>query len=157
MSDAGSTTPTASQDEAQMTRRVLFKLDCYILPPLALLWLANFVDRSNVGNARIAGLEVDTHLKGNQFNVALTIFYISYVLLELPSNLVLKKIGPNRWLPILVIAWGTVTTLSGLIQNFGGFIASRVFLGVCESGLLPGIVLYLSTIYKPHELQLRFE
>ncbi|KDQ64485.1 hypothetical protein JAAARDRAFT_116650 [Jaapia argillacea MUCL 33604] len=55
-----------------LTKRVLWKLDIHILPPLALLWLANFIDRSNIGNARIAGLETDAHLKGNQFNTALS-------------------------------------------------------------------------------------
>jgi len=134
---------------------VLWKLDCHILPPLALLWLANFIDRSNIGNAKIAGLTTDTHLKGNQFNSALAVFYASYLLVEMPSNWVLKRMGANRWLPIIVCAWGIVTTLTGLVQNFGGLLAVRLILGACEGGLLPGIILYLSTIYKRHELQLR--
>lgn len=138
-----------------LTKRVLWKLDIYVLPPLALLWLANFIDRSNIGNARIAGLEKDTHLHGNQFNIALTVFYASYIIVELPSNWVLKKVKPNRWLPVLICTWGTVTTLSGLIQDFAGLTAVRVVLGFCEGGLLPGMVLYLSTLYKRHELQLR--
>ncbi|KAJ6613475.1 MFS transporter [Mycena sp. CBHHK59/15] len=155
-----------------MTKKILWKLDCHILPPLALLWLCNFIDRSNVGNARIAGLERDTHLHGNQFNTVLTVFYATYLLVEIPSNLVLKKMKPNRWIPILVCAWGAITTLTALVKNFGGLIAIRMCLGLCEGGLLPGIVrffisadctqfslcfqiLYLSTIYKPHELQLR--
>ncbi|KAI0368132.1 MFS general substrate transporter [Pilatotrama ljubarskyi] len=138
-----------------LTRRVLWKLDIHVLPPLALLWLANFIDRTNIGNARIAGLERDTHLHGNQFNIALTIFYVSYILVELPSNWVLKKFKPSRWLPFLVALWGTVTTLSGLVHNFSGLLAIRFFLGFCEGGLLPGIMLYLSTLYKRHELQQR--
>ncbi|THH19789.1 hypothetical protein EW146_g1463 [Bondarzewia mesenterica] len=138
-----------------LTKRVLRKFDLHILPPLALLWLANFIDRTNVGNARIAGLQSDTHLHGNQFNIALTVFYIPYILVELPSNWVLKRIKPNRWLPLLVFAWGVVTTLSGLVENFGGLVAVRFVLGLCEGGILPGIILYLSTIYKRHELQLR--
>ncbi|RPD67314.1 MFS general substrate transporter [Lentinus tigrinus ALCF2SS1-7] len=141
--------------ERKMTRRVLWKLDMHVLPPLAFLWLANFIDRTNIGNARIAGLERDTHLHGTQFNTALAIFYVSYILVELPSNLVLKKFKPSRWLPFLVTIWGTVTTLSGLVQNFSGLLAIRFFLGFCEGGLLPGIMLYLSTLYKPHELQQR--
>ncbi|KZT22298.1 MFS transporter [Neolentinus lepideus HHB14362 ss-1] len=141
--------------EKSMTRRVLRKFDIYILPPLALLWLANFLDRSNIGNARIAGLERDTHLRGNQFNVALTVFYASYIIVELPSNWVIKKVKPNRWLPILICTWGAVTTLSGLVQNFAGLTAVRVILGFCEGGLLPGMILYLSMIYRRHELQLR--
>uniref|UniRef100_A0A0W0FIY0 Putative MFS transporter n=2 Tax=Moniliophthora roreri TaxID=221103 RepID=A0A0W0FIY0_MONRR len=145
----------ATAYEREMTKKVLWKLDCHILPPLALLWLANFIDRSNIGNARIAGLERDANLHGNQFNVVLTVFYASYLLIELPSNWILKRMGPNRWLPIIVCVWGIVTTLTGLVHNFGGLLAIRIFLGFCEGGLLPGMVLYLSTLYKRHELQLR--
>ncbi|KAL1944179.1 hypothetical protein VTO73DRAFT_3364 [Trametes versicolor] len=138
-----------------MTKRVLWKLDIHVLPPLALLWLANFIDRTNIGNARIAGLERDTHLHGTQFNTALAVFYVSYILVELPSNWVLKRFKASRWLPFLVALWGTVTTLSGLVHNYSGLIAIRFFLGFCEGGLLPGIMLYLSTLYERHELQQR--
>ncbi|KAI0092717.1 MFS general substrate transporter [Irpex rosettiformis] len=144
-----------SQKARVLTRKVLWKLDIHVLPALALLWLANFTDRSNIGNAKIAGLDKDTHLHGNQFNTALAIFYLPYILIELPSNWVMKKMRPNRWLPFLVAVWGMVTTLSGLVNNFAGLVAIRFFLGLCEGGLLPGIVLYLSTLYKPHELQQR--
>ncbi|TBU32911.1 MFS general substrate transporter [Dichomitus squalens] len=143
------------QRERKLTSRVLWKLDIHVLPPLAFLWLANFIDRTNIGNARIAGLERDTHLQGNEFNTALAIFYVSYIIVELPSNWVLKKFKPSRWLPFLVTLWGTVTTMTGLVQNYSGLLAIRFFLGLCEGGLLPGIMLYLSTLYKPHELQQR--
>ncbi|KAI0952207.1 hypothetical protein AcV7_008085 [Taiwanofungus camphoratus] len=144
-------------DEATkaITRRVLWKLDIHVLPPLALLWLANFLDRTNIGNANIAGLPQDLHLHGTQFNTALSVFYVSYILVELPSNWILKKMKASRWLPILVAVWGIVTTLSGLVEGFSGLIAIRFFLGFCEGGLLPGITLYLSTLYKRHELQQR--
>lgn len=138
-----------------MTKRILWKLDSNILPPLALLWLANFIDRSNIGNARIAGLEKDTHLVGNQFNVLLTLFYVTYVLVEVPSNIVLKKMQPNRWIPLLVFLWGIVTILTCVVKDFKDLVIIRLFLGICEGGLLPGLVLYLSTLYKKHELQLR--
>ncbi|KAK0453626.1 MFS transporter [Armillaria borealis] len=139
----------------RMTRNILWKLDCHILPPLALLWLANFIDRSNVGNARIAGLETDTHLHGNQFNTTLAVFYITYTLVELPSNWVLRRMKANRWLPFLVLVWGIITTLTALVQDLGGLVGIRMCLGICEGGLLPGIMLYLSTMYKRHELQVR--
>ncbi|KAF4619635.1 hypothetical protein D9613_005095 [Agrocybe pediades] len=145
----------ATERQKAMTRRILWKLDCHVLPPLALLWLANFIDRSNVGNARISGLEKDTHLHGDQFNIVLAVFYVAYILVELPSNMVLKKMKPNRWIPLLVCSWGVITTLSSLVQSFRGLVAIRIFLGLFEGGLLPGIILYLSTIYKRHELQLR--
>lgn len=56
------------------------------------------------------------------------------------SNIILKKMKPNRWLPFIVGTWGVVTTLSGLVQNFGGLVAIRLMLGLCEGGLLPGMV-----------------
>ncbi|GJE84157.1 MFS general substrate transporter [Phanerochaete sordida] len=138
-----------------LTKKVLWKLDTHVLPALALLWLANFIDRSNIGNARIAGLETDLHLHGNQYNTALAIFFVSYIIVEVPSNWVLKKIKPSRWLPFIVAIWGVVTTMTGVTHNYSGLLAIRFFLGMCEGGLLPGIVLYLSTLYRPHELQQR--
>ncbi|KAL1752418.1 major facilitator superfamily domain-containing protein [Schizophyllum commune] len=148
----------AANDE--LTKRVLWKLDLHVLPPLSLLWLANFIDRSNIGNARIAGLEADTHLKDTQFNVVLAAYFLilmatRYILVELPSNWVMKKFKANRWLPFLVASWGVVTVLTSLAQNYGGLIAIRLAIGLCEGGILPGMVLYLSTLYKRHELQLR--
>lgn len=67
----------------------------------------------------------------------------------------MKRVHANRWLPFMVFAWGIVTTLSGLVKNFGGLVAIRLVLGMCEGGVLPGMVLYLSTMYKRNELQLR--
>ncbi|KZT72470.1 MFS general substrate transporter [Daedalea quercina L-15889] len=152
----GTSRAEVAEEQRELTRRVLWKLDVHVLPPLALLWLANFIDRTNVGNARIAGLSTDLHLHGTQFNTALAVFYAPYILVELPSNWILKRAKPSRWLPVIVGVWGMVTTLSGLVENYGGLIAIRFFLGFCEGGLLPGIILYLSTLYKRHELQTRW-
>lgn len=74
---------------------------------------------------------------------------------ELPSNLVLKKIGPRKLLPCLCVCWGIVTTLQSLVTSFDGLVACRFFLGLLEGGLFPGIVLYLSGFYRRHELQMR--
>lgn len=65
---------------------------------------------------------------------------ISYIVVELPSNWVLKRIRANRWLSLLVFVWGIVTTLMGLVDSFGSLVAVRVILGFCEGGLLPGMV-----------------
>ncbi|TCD70800.1 hypothetical protein EIP91_001490 [Steccherinum ochraceum] len=162
MSSSDSSSPTFSPGlpldktrEHEMTRRILWKLDIRVVPVLCLLYVSSFLDRASISNARIAGLERDTHLVGNQYNTVLAVFYVSYVLVNLPSNLILKKIGANRWLPFLVTAWGAVTALTGLVNNFSGLLAARFFLGLCEGGLLSGLMLYLSTMYKRHELQKR--
>lgn len=81
--------------------------------------------------------------------------YIPYVLIEIPSNLALKKVGPRIMLPGLCILWGTVSTFQCLMQNYSGLLACRFFLGLCEGGLFPGFVLYLSDFYRRTELQTR--
>lgn len=89
------------------------------------------------------------------FTAALAVFYIGYIIVELPSNLVLKKVGGNTWLPLITAAWGGITALTSVSRTYGGFLAIRFFLGFTEGGLLPGISLYLSFIYPRHSLQRR--
>lgn len=74
----------------------------------------------------------------------LTVTYVPYIVAELPSNLILKKVGPRLMIPGMCTCWGIVTTLQSQVHSFGGLVACRFFLGLFEGGLLPGIVLYLS-------------
>lgn len=149
-SDNSFTNPTGINE-----KKLLRKLDLKLLPPLSLLYLLSFLDRSNVGNARIEGLATDLKITGNQYLMTLTIYFIGYVLFEIPCNIVLKRTTPKFWLPTLMLAWGIVATLMGVSQNFGGFLAARFFLGVTESGLFPGVVFYLSMWYKRTETHYR--
>lgn len=126
-----------------------------VLPILALLFLCSFLDRTNVGNAKILGLEEDLGLSNLQYTQGLAVFYATYIVSELPSNLVLKKVSPKIWLPVLASAWGIVTMCLGFVRNYASFMAVRAILGVCEGGLLPGMVLYLSGLYTRGELALR--
>ncbi|THW41258.1 MFS general substrate transporter [Aureobasidium pullulans] len=144
-------------DDAQraMARKVLWKLDTRILPVLALLFLCSFLDRTNVGNAKILGLEKSIGVNDHQYASGLAIFFAFYIASELPSNLVLKKISPRIWLPCLTFAWGIVGMCLGFVQNYAGFLVVRAFLGITEGGLLPGMVLYLSSMYTRGELALR--
>ncbi len=125
------------------------KLDITLLPALTLLYLLSFLDRSNVGNARIEGLATDLHMTGDQYLTGLTLYFIGYVLFEVPANMVLKIWKPNLWLPTLTLAWGVVSTLMGVTQSRAGFFVVRFFLGVTEAGLFPGIVFYLSMWVVP--------
>ncbi|MBW0469747.1 hypothetical protein O181_009462 [Austropuccinia psidii MF-1] len=140
----------------QVTRQELLKkLDWNVLPALSLLWLACFIDRTNIGNAKVGGMNTSLGLHGNQFNIGLAVFYITYIFSELPSNYILKRLGGKLWLPFLVASWGIITIMSGFMTNFASLIIIRLLLGLFEGGLLPGMVVYLSTMYKRHELQLR--
>ncbi|PSR81957.1 major facilitator superfamily domain-containing protein [Coniella lustricola] len=140
---------------AHMTRRILLKTDTRVLPILALLFLCSFLDRTNVGNAKIIGLAEDLHMTNAQYNQGLAVFYATYIASELPSNLVLKRLTPRLWLALLTCAWGVVTMCLGFVRSYGSFVAVRAVLGLTEGGLLPGMVLYLSGLYTRAELALR--
>ncbi|BGO92174.1 hypothetical protein NBRC10512v2_004440 [Rhodotorula toruloides] len=111
--------------------------------------------RSNIGNAKVAGLAKDLHLTPHQYLVALTCTYVLYIVFELPSNLLLKKVGAHFMLPGMVTLWGICCCMTGFVQNYGGLVAARLILGMLEGGVFPGLVLYLSSFYRRHELQTR--
>ncbi|KAJ4296216.1 hypothetical protein N0V90_006261 [Kalmusia sp. IMI 367209] len=101
--------------------RLLRKLDLRLLPAVSVLYLLSFLDRSNVANARIEGLTADLKMTGNQYLTGLTLYFVGYVLFEIPCNIILKRTTPKFWLPTLTIAWGIVATLMGVTQNLAGF------------------------------------
>lgn len=114
-----------------------------------------FLDRVNIGNARLQGMEQDLDLVGLRFNWALSIFYIVYLLVEVPSNIVLKRIGPRFYLPSLVIGFGLVSLCTAFVASYPGLLVVRAILGAFEGGAMPGMAFYLSTFYKRKELLFR--
>jgi MFS family permease len=100
-------------------------------------------------------LEEDLGLNSNQFQTAVSILFVTYILSELPSNLVLKKLRPSRWIAFITVAWGIIATLTGIVQNYAGLIFCRLFLGAVEGGLFPGMAIYLTFFYTKRELALR--
>ncbi|GLA36677.1 hypothetical protein AnigIFM63309_003000 [Aspergillus niger] len=136
-------------------RKLLRKMDLRLMPMLTLLYLFSFLDRGNIGNARIEGMEEDLHLGGTQYNWALTVFFFTYTVFELPSNLILQKVRPSIWIPSLMVAWGTVMTLMGIVTNYNGLLIARIFLGATEAGIYPGVAYYITMWYSRHEAQFR--
>jgi hypothetical protein len=104
-SNSGFTLAISSADAA-LDRKVRLKCDYKLVPMLFFLLLCAFIDRINIGNARIQGLERDLNMKGHDFNIALFVFFIPYILLEVPSNLVMRKVRPSLWLSSLIFGWG---------------------------------------------------
>lgn len=97
----------------------------------------------------------DLDLRGYRFNWALTIFYTSYIAVEIPSNIILKKVGGRFYLPALVVAFGIVSMCTAFVHNYEGLLACRFFLGLAEGGMMPGIAFYLSCFYRRGELLFR--
>lgn len=95
-------------NDAGETKKIIRKIDWHLLPPLTLLYILAFIDRANIGNAKVAGMNQDLRLTGAQYNMVLTVFFFPYAVFEVPSNIVLKLMRPSRWITLLVVAWGTV-------------------------------------------------
>ncbi|KAL1630898.1 hypothetical protein SLS56_004711 [Neofusicoccum ribis] len=145
----------ASDIDYEAEKKLLWKMDWIILPTIAPLYVFSFLDRVNIGNARLYGLEEDLGLSSMQFSIAISLFFVTYVCVEIPSNLVIKRIGPSRWIAFITFVWGIVATLTGLVQNFGGLVACRLVLGIFEGGFVPGIIVYLTLFYTKKEMALR--
>lgn len=123
-------------------KRVTRKCDLHIIPWLFGIWLFAFIDRSNIGNARIDGLTEDLNLQGTQFNVALVVFYVPYILVDVPSNWIVKHFKAGRYLPFLIFCWGLVRyegSSSGLANADDRKHVSWFHKVLCRSGRRQGL------------------
>ncbi|KAF8749517.1 MFS general substrate transporter [Rhizoctonia solani] len=133
---------TVSMDEASINnediedRALMRKVDWNLLPILTSLYLLSFLDRANIGNAKLDGLTTDTGVTGANYNTALALYFVGYVIWEVPANIVLKRFNPKVWLPTLTLAWGIVSICQGFVKNQAGLFAVRFFLGTAEAGLI---------------------
>ncbi|GES78705.1 MFS general substrate transporter [Rhizophagus clarus] len=142
-------------ENKKFEKKLLRKIDFRIMPLLTLLYLLSFLDRVNVGNAKLAHIEHDLGLVGNQFNWCLSIFFFGYTLFEIPSNYMLIWSNPSYWISSIMLLWGIVMTLMAFVKSFLGLMSARFFLGACESGLFPGVIYYITTWYKRSETNSR--
>ncbi|CAF0845388.1 unnamed protein product [Didymodactylos carnosus] len=142
-------------EKSRIKHLVLRKLDFTLLPILCIIYLLSYLDRSNIANARLAGIEEDTHLTNIQYQWSLSIFFIGYILCEVPSNLILRRWRASKWIAIIMLAWGIVAVCMAAIKSFVGLIICRFLLGVFEAGLFPGIIYYMSLWYKRKEQAVR--
>jgi hypothetical protein len=97
--------------DAAAEKRLLRRIDFHLIPILFVIYLLAFLDRVNIGNAKIQGMIKDLHMNplGSDYNVALMIFFLPYILLEVPSNIIMKKIRPSLWLSGLMFFWGMLS------------------------------------------------
>lgn len=135
--------------------RLVWKFDLRILPCLAMMYLFNSLDKSNLGNAKTAGLEKSLGMHGNQYSTILSIFFIPYVLTAPVLGILGKKYGPNRVLPLMMLTFGFCTLMVVAVKNFSGLLAIRWFLGMSESAFFPLVIYYLTTFYRRGELARR--
>ncbi|KAI9298527.1 MFS general substrate transporter [Neoconidiobolus thromboides FSU 785] len=146
----------AVSDESTINlKKLLWKIDLRLIPYLSLLYMFSFLDRVNIGHARLYGLEKALNLTEEEFSWCLSIFFIGYVLFEVPSNLMMKRTSPPIWIVRIMVTWGGITMCLASVTNFSGLLAGRFFLGIAEAGLAPGIIFYLSFWYARSEQGVR--
>jgi len=133
--------------------RTIHKLQIRLIPFLFLLYVVAFVDRINIGFAALT-MNKELGITSQQYGLAAGIFFIGYFLFEVPSNLMLHKVGARVWIARILLSWGLVATLTGLVQSVHQLYIARILLGVTEAGYYPGIVLYL-TYWFPQRHQAR--
>ncbi|KAI1205321.1 MFS general substrate transporter [Annulohypoxylon truncatum] len=144
------------EERDKIDKKLIRKLDWILIPWLCILYLLAFLDRSNIGNAKVANLPQDLHLRlPDQYNETLTIFFISYSLFEPLTNVLLKRLRPSVFIPIIMVLWGASMTGMGFVYNYSGLMAARWFLGLAEAGLFPGVNYYLSCWYRRSEFGVR--
>ena len=114
-----------------------------IVPFICLLYVLNILDRANVGFARLA-MQADLGLSQATFDLGYGMFYVGYILFEVPSNLLMRRFGARRWIARIMISWGLVSAATMFARDIWSFYALRILLGIAEAGFFPGIILYLS-------------
>jgi MFS family permease len=117
----------------------------------------SFLDRTNIGNARLFSLEKDLGIDENSllYNICLSLFFPFYVAAEIPSNMMMKRFRPSVWLTIIMVGWAIVVIGMGFVTNFTTLLITRILLGICEGGLFPGVTYYITMWYPRHETGLR--
>ncbi|KAH7121713.1 major facilitator superfamily domain-containing protein [Dactylonectria macrodidyma] len=137
-------------------RKLRLKIDFCIIPIVSLIFMFCFIDRANIGNAKIAGLDTDLKMTGYDYNVVISVFYISYILFEIPANLLCKWMGPGWFLPTTTLLFGLTSLGTAFVTTMPQLSGVRFLLGIFEAGILPGIAYYLSRWYRRAELVFRF-
>ncbi|KAJ4985597.1 major facilitator superfamily transporter [Stagonosporopsis vannaccii] len=142
-------------DRNRDARRVNRKIDTALLPFLSTLYLFNGLDRSNVGNAETQGFSTEMGATPDDLNLAVSLFFITFVLLQPPSAAMGRWLGAKHWITIMMLGWGTFTLAHAFIRGKASLIAIRLMVGAFEAGFFPTAVMYLATFYCTYDLGVR--
>ncbi|ORY71419.1 major facilitator superfamily domain-containing protein [Pseudomassariella vexata] len=158
---ASTSTRESSPEYVASEQALRWKQDKRIIPLSAGIYFLCYLDRSNIGNAKIMNhstgddLMTETGMSNFEYTIALMVFLVAYGLFEVPSNILLKRLRPSRWIAFLMFGWGALTMGLGGVKSYAAVTVVRFLLGVFEAGLFPGLVYYLTFWYKTEERSIR--
>ncbi|RCH94373.1 hypothetical protein CU097_012115 [Rhizopus azygosporus] len=141
--------------DTEAEKKLVRKLDTRLLPFLSFMYLFSSLDRSSLGNAVLDNFEEDVGITPDQFNTCVTIFYVGFLIFQIPSNILLKRFTAKRWLPFLMLLWGTIACLHATVRNYTQLLIFRFLLGFFEAGFFPGVIYFLTLFYKKNEMATR--
>ncbi|UPK91958.1 hypothetical protein LCI18_002893 [Fusarium solani-melongenae] len=152
------------EEETEAEKKLLCKIDMFLLPTIWAVYLLSYMvrtthknqDRSNIGNARVAGMGDDLDLTDDRYYLVVVLFQIGYVLAEVPSNMILSRSRPSLFIPALMIFWGVSCAVIAAVQSWRQLVGLRFLLGVAEAGFSPAVMFIISSWYRKHEQSKRF-
>ena len=144
------TLTTIDTTSGTVETRTIHKMRIRILPLIFLLYIVAFLDRINIGFAALT-MNAALGVTSTQFGLLSGMFFLGYFLFELPSNLVLHKVGARIWIARILVSWGMVAVVTGFVRSTPQLYAARFLLGVAEAGFFPGILLYLTYWFRQRE------
>src|ERR1041384_6928606 len=127
----------------KLEQRAFAKAAWRLIPFMALLYVVSFLDRVNVGFAALT-MNKDLGFTPEIYGFGAGVFFFGYFLFEVPSNLMLHRIGARRWIARIMVTWGVISMCMMLVKNSTHFTVLRFLLGVAEAGFFPGMLLYLT-------------
>ncbi|KAF7553347.1 hypothetical protein G7Z17_g3700 [Cylindrodendrum hubeiense] len=137
-------------------KKLVRKIDIFLMPTLWIMYILNYIDRTNIGNAKIAGMQDELSLSDDDYAWVLSIFFFGYLICEVPSNMILSRSRPSIFLPGIMLVWGALSALMAISKTYGALLGFRFILGCIESGFFPGVLYLLSCWYTKAELGKRF-
>ncbi|RMY01324.1 hypothetical protein D0868_08558 [Hortaea werneckii] len=137
-------------------KKLIRKIDLFLLPCIWIVYLLSYMDRSNLGNARVAGMGEDLGITDDTYYLAVVLFQIGYVIAEIPCNMILSRSRPSIFIPTIMVFWGAVCMLVGIVKTWKQLVGLRFVLGIAEAGFSPAVMFIVSSWYRRHEQSKRF-
>ncbi|KAJ5739376.1 hypothetical protein N7533_012160 [Penicillium manginii] len=140
----------------KVKRRATLKLDARIMPCMVLMYIMNYLDRQNIAAAKLADIEKDLKMTDVQYQTCVSILFVGYILMQVPSNIIVGKIkAPGVYICFSMGLWGALSACTAAVHNASGLMASRFFLGFVEAVFFPGALFYMSLFYTKKQYTLR--